>query len=93
MPQYTVFLTKGTYLVDEADAERIRTAVASRNPFVEVGVDLRCDGVVAHRAEIATSHVVTLVRVPDARAAEEPALGEHAADGGNRKVRSLFSAF
>jgi hypothetical protein len=66
MSQYTVFLTKGTYLVDESDAERIRTAVASGAPFVEVGVDLRCDGAVEHRAEIATAHVVTLVRVPDA---------------------------
>ncbi len=65
MPQYTVFLTKGTYVVDDSDAERIRSAVASRTPFVEVGVDLRCDGAVAHRAEIATAHVVTLVRVPD----------------------------
>lgn len=65
MPQYTVFLTKGTYLVDEPDAERIRSAVASGVPFVEVGLDLRCDGAVAHRAEIATAHVVTLVRVPD----------------------------
>ena len=92
MPQYTVFLTKGTFLVDEADAERIRNAVASRSPFVEVGVDLRCDGVVAHRAEIATSHVVTLVRVPDAHAAADPARAECAA-GGTGKVRSLFSAF
>jgi hypothetical protein len=91
VPQYTVFLTKGSYLVDEADADRIRTAVASRSPFVEVGIDLRCDGVVAHRAEIATSHVVTLVRVPEARAAEEPARAECAA--GTAKVRSLFSAF
>jgi hypothetical protein len=81
VPQYTVFLTKGTYLVDDVDAERIRTAVASHSPFVEVGVDLRCDGVVAHRAEIATSHVVTLVRVPDACSDDDP------------KVRSLFSGF
>lgn len=87
MPQYTVFLTKGTYLVDEGDAERIRSAVASRSPFVEVGVDLRCDGVIAHRAEIATSHVVTLVRVPDARAQDD------AADCGQTNVRALFSGF
>jgi hypothetical protein len=86
MPQYTVFLTKGTYLVDEPDAERIRSAVASGVPFVEVGVDLRCDGAVAHRAEIATAHVVTLVRVPDAR---EPAAAEPRA----ANVRRLFSAF
>jgi hypothetical protein len=88
MPQYTVFLTQGTYVVDEADAERIRAAVAAGSPFVEVGIDLRCDGIVAHRAEIATSHVVTLVRVPDARARDEDAL---VATG--TKVRSLFSAF
>lgn len=82
MAQYTVFLTKGSYLVDEADAHRIRDAVATRSAFVEVGVDLRCDGVVAHRAEIATAHVVTLVRVPEPSA---PPDGE--------KVRPLFSAF
>ena len=82
MPQYSVVLTKGSYLVDEADADRIRDAVAARCAFVEVGVDLRCDGVVAHRAEIATAHVVTLVRVPDRFAeADDP------------KVRPLFSAF
>lgn len=82
MTQYTVVLTKGSYLVDEADANRIRDAVGSRSPFVEVGVDLRCDGVVAHRAEIATAHVVTLVRVPDP-----------IADIDEQKVRPLFSAF
>jgi hypothetical protein len=82
MPQYTVVLTKGSYLVDEADADRIRHAVASRSAFVEVGVDLRCDGVVAHRAEIATAHVVTLVRVPD-----------RVPDLDDEKVRPLFSAF
>jgi hypothetical protein len=85
MPSYTVFLTKGTYLVDESDAQRIRSAVASRAPFVEVGVDLRCDGAAAHRAEIATAHVVTLVRVPDVL--EVPAESHPA------KVRRLFSAF
>jgi hypothetical protein len=82
MAQYTVFLTKGSFLVDEGDADRIRSAVASRAPFVEVGVDLRCDGVVAHRAEIATAHVVTLVRVP-----------ERMAERDDEKVRPLFSAF
>ena len=82
MAQYSVVLTKGSYLVDEADADRIRDAVAARSAFVEVRVDLRCDGVVAHRAEIATAHVVTLVRVP-----------ERAADGGDPKVRPLISAF
>ncbi len=82
MAQYTVFLTKGSYLVDEADANRIRDAVTSRTAFVEVGVDLRCDGVVAHRAEIATAHVVTLVRVPEPSAAND-----------DEKVRPLFSAF
>ena len=82
MPQYTVVLTKGSYLVDEADAGRIRDAVAARAAFVEVGVDLRCDGIVAHRAEIATAHVVTLVRVP-----------ECVADIDDEKVRPLFSAF
>ena len=71
MPQYTVFLTKGTYLVDAADAQRIRDAVASGSSFVEVGVDLRCDGVAAHRAEIATAHVVTLIEVPEAAAFED----------------------
>jgi hypothetical protein len=86
MPSYTVFLTKGTYVVDESDAERIRSAVASRAPFVEVGVDLRCDGAAAHRAEIATAHVVTLVRVPEA-----PEV--HAADAPPVNVRRLFSAF
>ncbi|MBV8581344.1 MAG: hypothetical protein JO225_15825 [Candidatus Eremiobacteraeota bacterium] len=80
MPQYTVFLTKGTYVVDETDAQRIREAVAASAPFVEVAVDLRCDGVAAHRAEIATKHVVTLVRVPDARVDDA-------------KVRPLFAAF
>ena len=82
MAQYTVFLTKGSFLVEERDAERIRAAVASRSPFVEVDVDLRCDGVAAHRAEIATAHVVTLVRVPD-RVVERD----------DEKVRPLFSAF
>lgn len=87
MSQYTVFLTKGSYLVDESDAERIRSAVAERAPFVEVGVDLRCDGATAHRAEIATAHVVTLVRVPDALP-EFPAI-----DASAPNVRRLFSAF
>jgi len=87
MSQYTVFLTKGTYLVDEPDAERIRTAVAERAPFVEVDVDLRCDGAVAHRAEIATAHVVTLVRVPEALP-ERTAL-----ETAPPNVRRLFSAF
>jgi hypothetical protein len=82
MAQYTVFLTKGSYLVDEADAIRIRDAVATRSAFVEVGVDLRCDGVVAHRAEIATAHVVTLVRVPEPSPPHD-----------DEKVRPLFSAF
>ncbi len=86
MPSYTVFLTKGTYVVDASDAERIRSAVASRTPFVEVGVDLRCDGAAAHRAEIATAHVVTLVRVPDA-------LEVPAEDSRPANVRRLFSAF
>jgi len=86
MPSYTVFLTKGTYVVSEPDAERIRAAVALREPFVEVGVDLRGDGAAAHRAEIATAHVVTLVRVPDVR--EAPA-----ADTRPSSVRRLFSAF
>ena len=45
-------------------------------------VDLRCDGVIAHRAEIATAHVVTLVRVPD-----------RVAELDDDKVRPLFSAF
>lgn len=80
MPQYTVFLTKGTYLVDEEDARRIREAVTARLPFIDVGIDLRCDGVVAHRAEIATAHVVTLVRVP-----------EPTQDIFDEKVRPLFS--
>jgi hypothetical protein len=71
MAQYTVFLTKGTFLVDEDDAELIRGAVAARSPFVEVTVDLRCDGVAAHRAEIATSHVVTMVKVPEAAPASD----------------------
>ncbi len=85
MPQYTVFLTKGTYVVDEPDADRIRSAVASGTPFVEVGVDLLCDGAAEHRAEIATAHVVTLVRVPEARPAEfEPCAAN---------VRRLFSVF
>jgi hypothetical protein len=82
MAHYSVVLTKGSFLVDEADADRIRDAVASRSAFVEVGVDLRCDGVVGHRAEIATAHVVTLVRVPDTIAAID-----------DEKVRPLFSAF
>jgi hypothetical protein len=82
MAQYSVVLTKGSYLVGEADADRIRDAVAARSAFVEVDVDLRCDGVVAHRAEIATAHVVTLVRVP-----------EPVAVGDDPKVRPLFSAF
>ena len=82
MAQYSVVLTKGSYLVDEADADRIRDAVAARSAFVEVGVDLRCDGVTAHRAEIATAHVVTLVRVPD-----------RIAESDDPKVRLLFSAF
>jgi len=86
MPSYTVFLTKGTYVVDESDAERIRSAVAARAPFVEVGVDLRCDGASAHRAEIATAHVVTLVRVPDA-------LEVPPADAAPPNLRRLFSAF
>jgi 6,7-dimethyl-8-ribityllumazine synthase len=86
MPSYTVFLTKGTYVVDESDAERIRSAVASGAPFVEVGVDLRCDGATAHRAEIATAHVVTLVRVPDAFDLPH-------ADARPANVRRLFSAF
>jgi hypothetical protein len=86
MPQYTVFLTKGTYVVDEPDAERIRSAVASGAPFVEVGVDLRCDGAATHRAEIATAHVVILVRVPDA-------LDAPAAESRPANVRRLFSAF
>jgi hypothetical protein len=81
MPQYTVFLTKGTYLVDAADAQRIRDAVEAGSPFVEVGVDLRCDGVAAHRAEIATAHVVTLIEVPEAAAFDD------------EKVRPLFAAF
>lgn len=85
MPQYTVFLTKGTYVVDEPDADRIRSAVASGEPFVEVDVDLRCDGAASHRAEIATAHVVTLVRVPDVR--------ELASDVPAPNVRRLFSAF
>lgn len=85
MPQYTVVLTKGTYVVDEPDAERIRSAVASGEPFVEVGLDLRCDGAASHRAEIATAHVVTLVRVPEAR--------ETARDVAAPNVRRLFSAF
>jgi hypothetical protein len=82
MAQYSVVLTKGSFLVDEADAGRIRAAVASRAAFVDVRVDLHCDGVVAHRAEIATAHVVTLVRVPD-----------RVADDHDDKVRPLFSAF
>jgi hypothetical protein len=87
MSQYTVFLTKGTYLVDESGADRIRSAVAERMPFVEVDVDLRCDGAAAHRAEIATAHVITLVRVPDA-IPELPAI-----DARLPRVRRLFSAF
>jgi hypothetical protein len=86
MSQYTVFLTKGTYVVSESDAERIRAAVASGEPFVEVEVDLRGDGATAHRAEIATAHVVTLVRVPDA-------LDVPAAAVRSPNVRRLFSAF
>jgi hypothetical protein len=87
MPQYTVFLNQGTYLVDDPGADRIRSAVAAGVPFVEVDVDLRCDGAGAHRAEIATAHVVTLVRVPDALP-EPPAV-----EARLPKVRRLFSAF
>ena len=88
MGQYSVVLTKGSYVVDEADADRIRDAVASHSPFVEVDIDLRCDGVVAHRAEIATAHVVTLVRVPER--VEDP---KRSAEFDDEKVRPLFSAF
>jgi hypothetical protein len=54
---YSLILSKGTHLVDEAARARIVGAIASGEPLVEIAVDRFQDGTTTS-ATIVTAHVV-----------------------------------
>jgi hypothetical protein len=54
---YSLILSKGTHLVDEATRARIVAAIANGEPVVEIPVDRYQDGTTT-TATIVTAHVV-----------------------------------
>lgn len=70
MTTYTVFLTKGAYVVKQPDAERILDAVERSEPHVLVSADLFGDGIHFAAVRIVTAHVIAITQnesIPDER--------------------------
>lgn len=57
---FTVFMTKGAYVVNEADAERVLEALDAGSAHVAVTADIFGDGLRSQPMRIVTAHVVSV---------------------------------
>jgi hypothetical protein len=57
---YTVFMTRGAYVVDESAADAILHAISRGLPHVGIHADILGDGLCTHPMRIITAHVVSI---------------------------------
>jgi hypothetical protein len=69
--RFTVTLSKGAYVVNEEDAERILGAIAKKEPHVLVNADTFGDGVHIAPVRIVTVHVISVIENPPKEGAVE----------------------
>ena len=65
---YTLQLTRGTHLVGDDDANRIRVAIAQKAPTVDVRLDPFGGRDAARWTTIVTAHVILLTETPEPEA-------------------------
>jgi len=70
---FTLVLTKGRYVVSEADAERVLKSVQDQDAHVLVRADMLGDGLVYSPVRIVVSHVIAVVE-NDASATAGPTI-------------------
>lgn len=58
---YTVRLTRGAYVVDEADADKVLKAVENQEPHVLVKADTFGDGLHFAPVRVITAHVISVI--------------------------------
>lgn len=57
---FTLFMTRGAYVVGEADAHRVMEAITNGTPHVGVSADVVGDGLCVQPMQIVTAHVVSV---------------------------------
>jgi hypothetical protein len=62
---YTLQLTRGTHLVGDDDANRIRVAIAQKAPTVDVRLDPFGGRDAARWTTIVTAHIILLTETPE----------------------------
>jgi hypothetical protein len=58
---FTVFMTRGAYVVGEPDAQRILRAIDVGDAHVSVEADIFGDGLARQSMKIVTAHVISVV--------------------------------
>jgi hypothetical protein len=58
---FTIFMTRGAYVVGESDAQRILRAIDAGDAHVPVEADIFGDGLSRQSMQIATAHVISVV--------------------------------
>ncbi len=61
-PSYTLVLTKGMHLIDAEAAVCVRRAIETKQLLVELRISFLSDGVCHTPAEIATAHIIGLLK-------------------------------
>lgn len=72
---FTVILTKGRYVVSEADAEIVLKGVEEQRPHVLVRADMFGDGLAYSPVRIVVAHVIAVVANDPPVVANQPAHG------------------
>lgn len=57
---FTVFMTRGAYVVGEADAKRVLEAISAGTTHVGVSADVFGDGLCVQPMQIVAAHVVSV---------------------------------
>jgi hypothetical protein len=79
--QYLLNLTNGAYVVDEANAATVCSAIADSHPFVDICADLIGDGFLVQTVRLFTQHLISIVPVGPERASADA----EATDGETRR--------
>ncbi len=78
---YSIRMTRGVYVVDAEDAERVLRAIEAREPHVLVNADTLGDGLYRTPVRIVTAHVMSV--------AENISLDEETSPNIPSRLRSL----
>jgi hypothetical protein len=81
MSSFMLVLTQGTYVIDDAAAQVVGSAMDSGASSAEIAVDMTGSGNVQSHAKISMQHVIAVVRHEEV--ADEPLIAD------NRNVYAL----